>query len=695
MTEPMPVDEAPHQDLTKNKKKPPKAEIPVPPEIVTAYLIVRAAAMGVLGAAPASLEWTLPSVSLLQRTYLKEPGTAKFSIHVGKKMGLDCLKLELCCEDNNAYSSQQLWHAIQDAANELIAANLPIHLYEMSLANLLTLYGSVVLDGSHNLKKMNPETILTVATLAEYLVAVIPPGVPLATTGAIAHIELDLVQCHVSAGKKARKADVTLKFHVDYDGTNTTAADATPVTTTNTQPPPYNAAWFESNIRFSQGLALYEMVQKNASHVVESEPAAAVLARTTDPLDPDGKYNDDDEEDDEMVVNVEEVKGKIDYNKLVSQFGSTLITDDLLERLQQQCRIPLHRFLRRGIFFSHRDLDTLLTCMEKGQPLYLYTGRGPSSESMHLGHLIPFLFTKWLQDAFDVPLVIQMTDDEKFIFKGTYDEQTGDNLDYFANLTIENAKDIIACGFDPNKTFLFSDLDYVGRMYPNIVRIWKAVTTNTVNGIFGFDGSSNTGKISFPAIQAAPSFASSFPTVLQADRSSDMLCLIPCAIDQDPYFRMTRDVAHKLVHKKHGLAGKPALIHSKFFPPLQGASGKMSSSDENSAVFLTDSAEDIERKIREHAFSGGQETKAMQQELGADLEVDVSYQWLKFFLDDDNELARIGADYSSGSGEYWSTGKVKQRLVQVLHGLVGAHQERRAQITDEDVRKWMHERSLV
>jgi len=36
---------------------------------------------------------------------------------------------------------------------------------------------------------------------------------------------------------------------------------------------------------------------------------------------------------------------------------------------------------------------------------------------MHLGHLVPFLFTKHLQDIFDVPLVIQMTDDEKFLFK--------------------------------------------------------------------------------------------------------------------------------------------------------------------------------------------------------------------------------------------------------------------------------------
>jgi hypothetical protein len=38
----------------------------------------------------------------------------------------------------------------------------------------------------------------------------------------------------------------------------------------------------------------------------------------------------------------------------------------------------------------------ILDAVEKGQPFYLYTGRGPSSEAMHLGHLIPFIFTKYV-----------------------------------------------------------------------------------------------------------------------------------------------------------------------------------------------------------------------------------------------------------------------------------------------------------
>lgn len=62
---------------------------------------------------------------------------------------------------------------------------------------------------------------------------------------------------------------------------------------------------------------------------------------------------------------------------------------------------------------------------------------------------------RWLQDVFDVPLVVQMTDDEKFLWRLA-------DADEALRLTYENAKDIIALGFDINKTFIFSDMEYIG-----------------------------------------------------------------------------------------------------------------------------------------------------------------------------------------------------------------------------------------
>lgn len=42
-------------------------------------------------------------------------------------------------------------------------------------------------------------------------------------------------------------------------------------------------------------------------------------------------------------------------------------------------------------------------------------------------------------------------------------------------LAHENAKDIIACGFDIERTFIFSDFDYMGSLYPGVVAIQRCV----------------------------------------------------------------------------------------------------------------------------------------------------------------------------------------------------------------------------
>ena len=380
----------------------------------------------------------------------------------------------------------------------------------------------------------------------------------------------------------------------------------------------------------------------------------------------------------EQVVNpfTVESDGAVDYDKLIQDFGSTRIEQELLDRLERVTGKKLHRFLRRGIFFSHRDINKMLDLYEKGTKFYLYTGRGPASEAMHFGHLIPFHFTKYLQEAFDCPLVIQLTDDEKFLFKGM-------PLEECYRLGYENVKDIIACGFDLKKTFIFSDLDYIQHMYPMVLKIQKATTYNQSRAIFGFTGSDNIGKSAFPAVQAAPSFPSTFPIPFKGSKT--MPCLIPCAIDQDAYFRMTRDVAPKLGFHK------PALLHCQFFPPLQGMGGKMSGSVANSCIYLTDTPKQIKDKINKHAFSGGQETLELQRELGANVDVDVSVEWLRFFLEDDEQLAKIRTDYGSGA---MLTGEVKKILIALLQEMVKDHQEKRSKVTLELIKQYMEVRPL-
>lgn len=143
--------------------------------------------------------------------------------------------------------------------------------------------------------------------------------------------------------------------------------------------------------------------------------------------------------------------------------------------------------------------------------------------------------TRWLQDVFQVPLVIMMTDDEKYLFS---EKRT---IEEVQSYTRTNAADIIAVGFDKKKTFIFSDYDYMGgAFYRNVTRISKHVTLNVARAVFGFNDSSCIGKIHFGAVQGATSFASSFPHIFGTDemKTHQIPCLIPCAIDQDPYFRL-------------------------------------------------------------------------------------------------------------------------------------------------------------
>ncbi|KAK4193114.1 hypothetical protein QBC35DRAFT_482656 [Podospora australis] len=377
----------------------------------------------------------------------------------------------------------------------------------------------------------------------------------------------------------------------------------------------------------------------------------------------------------------------IDYKKLVEEFGTKLIDDELLARFERLTGKRPHHFLRRGIVFSHRDFEIILDRYERGEPFFLYTGRGPSSDSVHVGHTIPFEFTKWLQDAFDVPLVIMMTDDEKYLFS---EKRSIREVQGYCN---SNAKDIIAIGFDPKKTFIFSDYQFMGgAFYENVTRLSKHITLNQARAIFGFDGSTNIGKIHFGAIQGASSWASSFPHIFGDNEKETVAipCLIPCAIDQDPYFRMTRDVSARLNYEGTKYA-KPSLIHSSFLPALQGPGTKMSASIDESAIFMRDTPNQIKNKINKYAFSGGKVSQEEHRAEGGNTEVDVAYQYLKFFLEDDEELEKIKVSYEKGD---LLTGEIKAICIKHLQEYVAAFQERRAKVDDEAVKLFMQTRPL-
>jgi tryptophanyl-tRNA synthetase len=142
-----------------------------------------------------------------------------------------------------------------------------------------------------------------------------------------------------------------------------------------------------------------------------------------------------------MVVTPWEVKGKIDYERLIREFGTQPLTPQLLERIEKYTD-KLHLQLERHIFFSHRDLDIVLDLYDKGIKFVLYTGRGPSGP-VHIGHLVPWIFALDIQKKFNTRLYFQLTDDEKYLI----DDDA--NLKETSKYAYENALDLIALGFKP------------------------------------------------------------------------------------------------------------------------------------------------------------------------------------------------------------------------------------------------------
>jgi len=354
-----------------------------------------------------------------------------------------------------------------------------------------------------------------------------------------------------------------------------------------------------------------------------------------------------------MKVNPYDIQGKVDYDRLISEFALKKIDKKLLKRIEAIAG-EVHPYLRREIFFAHRDLEKILDAYEKGEKFFLYTGNGPSG-AIHLGHYSIWSFVKWLQDKFDVELWFQFTDDEKFLYKNmTYEE--------IQEWTKDNMKDVVAMGFNPQKTHFLVDTKHAGIMYPEAIKVAKKITFSTIKASFGFTDSNNIGSIFYTAMQTVPCF---LPNVIN---KKNQYCLIPLGVDQDPHFRISRDVIEKLGHKK------PAIIHAKFFSPLTGISGKSSSSDNGKTILMTDDAKIVKKKINKYAFSGGRDTVAEHREKGGNVDIDVACQWLKYFEHDDKKLAEIYDKYSKGE---LLSGEVKTILIEKINVILKEHQERR------------------
>lgn len=355
----------------------------------------------------------------------------------------------------------------------------------------------------------------------------------------------------------------------------------------------------------------------------------------------------------EFSVTPWSVSGAVHYTKLIKEFGIQSI-EPVIKELEKQTK-ETHFMLRRGVFFAQRDLADFLKAHSTKKPCFLYTGRSPSGP-VHLGHVMPWMFTKWLQDTLNIEVWFQFPDEEKFLFK---QELSFEQAQIYLE---ENMIDVLALGFNPEKTHFLIDTRHASLMYEHACKVAKKITFSMVKTSFGLTDSSNIGSIFYTAMQTVPTF---LPSIIA---KKEMHCLIPHAVDQDPHFRLTRDIVPKLGYPK------PASIQCVFLPPLSGMESKMSSSSEQS-IFLSDTPEQVKKKINKYAFSGGKDTLEEHRKHGGNPDIDISFQYLRMLLEsDDKKLEKIESDYKSGK---LLSGELKAITIQKINEFLKEHQHNR------------------
>ena len=134
------------------------------------------------------------------------------------------------------------------------------------------------------------------------------------------------------------------------------------------------------------------------------------------------------------------------------------------------------------------------------------------------------------------------------------------------------------------------------------------------------------------------------------------------------------EIQYELLTLERQLGGmglmQPSSTYHQFAVGMTG--GKMSSSQPETTIFLNDSMKSIEKKIKA-SFSGGQSTIEEHRSKGGNPEIDVAYQYLRYFFEeDDNELNKIREEYISGE---LLTGEIKAICIDKATTWMKTHHE--------------------
>lgn len=369
----------------------------------------------------------------------------------------------------------------------------------------------------------------------------------------------------------------------------------------------------------------------------------------------------------EFVVTPWETSGDIDYEQVIKKFG--------IKKFESAPDVVKDNILfRRKKIFAHRDFQKIEDCIKNKKPFAMMTGLMPTG-CFHIGHMILAKQMIYYQ-SLGAKIYIAVADIEAY-------HARGQSIKDSREIAIEQyIKNYIALGLKPENCEIYfqsarsNNPEKANAFYKLQNLLAGHATFNEFRAVYG---EISPGKMTAALMQASdilhvqmPEFEGMIPTI------------VPVGIDQDPHMRLTRDLAKRI--KENKFEGFSSTYHL-FVPGLGG--GKMSASDATSHIALTDDPKTVKKKINKYAFSGGQPTLEEHRELGGNPDIDVSYQILTFFEEDDQKLIDIYDQYKKGE---LLSGEMKALLIEKLNSELEPVQKNREKITPEVLKQYGIER---
>jgi len=353
------------------------------------------------------------------------------------------------------------------------------------------------------------------------------------------------------------------------------------------------------------------------------------------------------------VVNPWEVSGNINYEKLIKEFG--------VSHLKELPAIFNENVLfRRRIIFAHRDIQRILEAIKNKKPFVMMTGLMPTGK-FHIGHMLLAQQMIFYQKL-GAKIYIAVADIEAY-------NTRSQSLEESRKIAVEEyIPSYIALGLKPANCEIYfqsarSQNAEKSNAYYRLQNILaRYATFSEFKAVYG---EITPGKMLSALIQASDML---HPQLLEFENS--IPTIVPVGIDQDPHLRLARDISQRIKSPKFIQLSSTYHI---FAPGLR--TGKMSSSDINSFIALTDLPKIVETKIKKYAFSGGQNTIEEHRKKGGNPDIDVSFQYLKmFFEQNDKKLMQIEKNYKSGK---MLTSELKEYTIKKINSFLAGHQKKR------------------